>query len=891
MASFTQESLVAAAGVDPWALRDQFTAGDPEEIYALARAFNTAAAQQGDSVTLTTKGLETAGDGYKVNNHTPIDVSAEVAATSRSLGNSGEKLGKIAKLLSTTASDLSVRTSTAKGQVTSLESDVNAIIREWNGVVQQNHHDPDFQRDHESVMQPYVQRAVQKVKDYGNPIKQSVTDYEKALTDHLKSMADLGYIPADSLDEGPGDIDLSPAAARADAGKVNAAVNGDPSKAGLAGIQDGSRTIALLNEKIAAGYKLTPAERAYMDAWYNAVGADNLARIPAYVRKAAPFAADNRRGPDGSPTMSPDDVYRSVVTPIANGIMNLSNPRVGGHATTAEMPQAIQDLVNQRVGYVDPDTGIRWPNKNFLSTYGEDATTAAQRAVDGGVDGLGRYTGFADLLATADTTGGDAFTKDLAASAVRVKQDLNTAQAEAKWSLYNQYGGRSPEVTAKLAHMFTDAAPSEMLQVVGHNHSASADVLLDQHLRQEVMGLNWDDETGAANVLHSGTERDPHNGGGTEKQARAALAVIQEVGSDRDGYLSRMGEQVEDSVKDIGTEYIDSFARDPAGQSGYRTDLKDPLGRGVGPSFQLDSADRDHFLQFISGTGDDDATDFQAKATAYSEVMLADAFKHGSPAQVQEALHQAGTLDGAVTQANFDYTFDHTDAADKEAAAAARAASLHHIALKTGISLGTTIIGTGVTLASGGTLGPVVGITSAVINAGATFAFADDPAPGADLPRTRDELLHADHEDYAVRRDYLVLQAAVDGGVVDPSTLPSGLTTTDASGHVVLRPPGDLDDSQVRSDLRVSSTQAINTYEAGHRTPGDSGDVDELAYDNARGNVADGTWDHDNPRNSPWSGDHSRDLSYGDNKIPFQGYPDDPRKLNDPNYNPFHPDK
>ncbi|WP_433056899.1 hypothetical protein [Dactylosporangium sp. CS-033363] len=40
MGDFSQVSLVAAAGVDPWKLRDQFTAGDPEENYARAHYGN-----------------------------------------------------------------------------------------------------------------------------------------------------------------------------------------------------------------------------------------------------------------------------------------------------------------------------------------------------------------------------------------------------------------------------------------------------------------------------------------------------------------------------------------------------------------------------------------------------------------------------------------------------------------------------------------------------------------------------------------------------------------------------------------------------------------------------------------------------------------------------------
>jgi hypothetical protein len=891
MAGFSRESLVAEAGVDPWQLREQFAAGDPEEIYAMARAFNQAAAEQGDAVALTTRGLETAGDGYQVNNATPIDVAGQVAQARQELGNSGEKLGRVAKILSDIASDLSVRSTAADSQIVSLESDVNAVIREWNDYARQNLHEPDFPNKVNAQRRPFELRAVQKVRDHGNPIKQSVSDYEAALMGHLKTMADLGYVPPDDLDEGPGDVNLTPAQARADAGHVIDALGRQPGRDGLLGITEGSRTVALLNAKVAAGHPLTPSERAYLDAWYDAVGADNLAKLPGYVRQAAPSMADHRRGPDGYPMMTADDVYRQVLSPVADGIMNLSNPAKGGHGSLADMPQAIRDLVNQRVGHVDAATGMRWPNARILDP-GDASRHWAQHVLDAGIDGLGRYAGFADLLETSTVTGGDSFTKDLAASAVRVKQDLNALQADARWSLQMHYSGATPDLLNRLNHLVSDQAPSDMLGVVARNHSASSDVLLDQRLRQEVMGLNWRDEGGAAALMHSGTERNPALGGGTAKQAQAALAVVQEIAGDRDGYLARMGEHMEDSVKDIGVQYIDSFARDPAGSSQYRADLTDPLGRNVGPSFELTSSDRDRFLQFVSGTGDDDATDFQAKATAYSEVMLADAFRHGNPPEVQEALHEAGALDGAITQANFDYTFDRTDAADKQAAAAARADSLHNTALKTGISFGTVVVGTGVSVASGGTLSPVVAITSAAIISGTNLAVQDDPAPAAALPTTRDQLLHADHEQYAVRRDYLVLQAAVDGGVVDPATLPASLVRADGTGHYALVPPDDLDGSQAKQDLRVASDGAVNGYEATHRTPTDSGDVDKLEYDNARQNVADGTWDHGNPRTSPWSGHRAQDLGYGDNRRPggiYPGYPDDPRRLDDPHYDPTHP--
>src|SRR5258705_405470 len=49
----------------------------------------------------------------------------------------------------------------------------------------------------------YRQEAVETVSAAGNPLRQSVEDYEAALAAHLKTLSDLGYVPPAELDEGP----------------------------------------------------------------------------------------------------------------------------------------------------------------------------------------------------------------------------------------------------------------------------------------------------------------------------------------------------------------------------------------------------------------------------------------------------------------------------------------------------------------------------------------------------------------------------------------------------------------------------------------------------------------------------------------------------------------
>ncbi|GAB2968722.1 hypothetical protein GCM10017788_61980 [Amycolatopsis acidiphila] len=71
---------------------------------------------------------------------------------------------------------------------------------------------------------------------------------------------------------------------------------------------------------------------------------------------------------------------------------------------------------------------------------------------------------------------------------------------------------------------------------------------------------------------------------------------------------------------------------------GYQGDQTDPLGSPTGPGFDLTTADRSGYLQFIMGSGTKNLTAFEATATAYSQSTLTAAFEHGNPTQVKDAL-------------------------------------------------------------------------------------------------------------------------------------------------------------------------------------------------------------------------------------------------------------
>jgi hypothetical protein len=582
MTDFSQDSLVAAAGIDPWKLRDQFTAGDPEEIYAMARAFNQAAAQQGDAVTLTTKGLETAGDGYKVNNATPIDVTAQVAQARRELGNSGEKLGRIAKLLSASASDLAQRTATAKTQVTALEGDVNGIIGEWNALVRVAHNDPDFQQQHASYQAPYVQRAVQKVKDYGGPLRRSVEDYEKSLADQLKAMADLGYIPPSDLDEGPGDVDI-PDPKTAAAGTVAATRNADPTRA-RAEFAANTAYLNLLNEKQRAGLPLTGAEKQWLKGYYQELS-PHFGEVKNW--------ADKQVGVN--PGQKPDqhNPVVQLVSRVGDGFLNLSR-----NVPYDELPQSARDILALNLGSTDPQD-----QAGFYATPGErHIGDDWPPSTDPNLLAAAGFVGLLNDYSSDDVAPGNDLSTHLKDAALRWKHQINIMYTnyKADYPIAHAYGYRGPELSADdWNKLMPDELSSDALGVVARNRPFSNDWIVHNAAeRRAVMGMNWQSGQGAADVLLSASMRG--HGLPDDKAAAAGLAIVQDASTDYNGLAHLANRRVKGAIADVGLVYVDSFAQYDTGRDGVTT-LTLPDGTKVS-GFTLDPATRSNFLKFVAAS-------------------------------------------------------------------------------------------------------------------------------------------------------------------------------------------------------------------------------------------------------------------------------------------------
>jgi hypothetical protein len=203
---FTHEELVAGAGVDPWALRDKLRSGNPAQIEELASAFYRAGGDMADAHSTAVRAQDFVRAGYQVQGSSPLDYNGETAKYLATMHDSATKLPQIGKLLVSIATELDGHTGSANGEVAALESEVAGSYADYQTYLNTGGHH-DTVDDQRLVRAECLAKAVAAVRSRGGTVKGLVSHYESDLHAALKQMADLGYLPPDAVDEGPGDID------------------------------------------------------------------------------------------------------------------------------------------------------------------------------------------------------------------------------------------------------------------------------------------------------------------------------------------------------------------------------------------------------------------------------------------------------------------------------------------------------------------------------------------------------------------------------------------------------------------------------------------------------------------------------------------------------------
>jgi hypothetical protein len=881
----TDDEFRGRAATNPLTEAQKLTAGNPAEITALGEDFLQAGGDMDAAHRLSQQAQQWIGDSY-LHDGTPVyDQAAHIASLPKNFPDAagqmnrvGTRLGQIAEALHTATGDAVRRYNEV------FATNLPAARDRWKTRVE------GVTAQYPSGLIPFdvysglvgernqlAGSLQQDVTELGNTIRGLVTGYEGELASGASMLADIGYFAPEGLDAGPGDDHLTAAgAAEADARAVQDAMGRAPGQQGLDALDKGLETFAGIQERLENGRPLTADERDYATGFAQTLGEDGLTRLTRYAHDSARAATPATVAPDRW-----DDLvktrYEGTLAPLGTTFAAMAEPtQPGAPASAANLPPAVQGLLDTRLGF-DGGRGTRYPNDAALEPA--VAGGARENKILAKLDGADRLQAASDLFAASTVAPNEALAKDLAGTAVRMKQDLNSVQDATSWTLSWPGGASTPDAATlgRLDALVDDHTAGELLSTAARDGDSAAAILRDDHLRAPVLGLNWETGAqGAADVVAHGTNRDAATGGGGEAQARAAQAVVSEIASDPKGYAGRMSAPVTDAVADMGGTYMDAFAASPAASSGYVPDRVDSVGRSMGPSFQLTADDSVNFLRYIGSTDDQHATDFQAQAKLYSHADLTAAFRSGDPQAVTGALQTAGRLDGAITQANVESRLGDVADADARAKAAYQASVL---AEKADNQLRNVMVVAGREL-----INEIPGVSS-ITAVGAEIAkgwnnydATPPPGPTPELPHATAEITAEANRAQAVNRDVLIAGAMQDAGYF-PSGQAPAILTADANHD------GHVDPPQTSSVHQDEVLRRVPTV-LGERFP----NVDADQFDDGRSQVysVTGQLDGKAPDHSRWSG--SDELYYGSPRpedTPLGNREKDPRVLDDPGYDPL----
>jgi endonuclease/exonuclease/phosphatase family metal-dependent hydrolase len=136
---------------------------------------------------------------------------------------------------------------------------------------------------------------------------------------------------------------------RYDAWRVQRALDRDADQTGLDRLGLGVERLEEINARLAAGGQMTIAEREYLFAWFNALGAENLRDLPGYA--------------EDSPMH---------LRPIGDAIRNLADPGVSGITDPLRLPQGLLDAFSDPVRVFNLNAGEGYENMSWDPTEGTD---------------------------------------------------------------------------------------------------------------------------------------------------------------------------------------------------------------------------------------------------------------------------------------------------------------------------------------------------------------------------------------------------------------------------------------------------------------------------------------------------------------------------------------
>jgi hypothetical protein len=564
--TITQQDVVDEAGCDPWELREDFESDtDIEAIQLLARTFRegSAEADEAGGVAAYASGIEEEA-GSDGGGALYTDAAEHLTRTYNDLGAENlEAVSRILDQISAEAEDVLEQNEEAiisdtglDGEVERHESDANSkysSFRTWlnsqSGAAEETTlnytiYDEKFSGRYESFPTGNVRSHIRKTHlemaaDFATTVHEGITerldDYYGLL--HLKEgeLAEYGYDVGDS----PVGFWHTETRAEHEAQKLLEVMEGDPTPEELERYTSGVNSILdqVYDENGNLVGTLTKEERAFLAAYYDALGVEGIAALGSDERQVMAGAQES----------------------LANGIMTMYNIEAGGFPSAASpgAPESVRHLV------MDLEVGTE-NAPGFETVIGYDQDTGEFI-----LSGLFEYQGFSKLLEHSSVESGMEFTQQLGESALRVQQGINSVIDLSGLEATDRNGQVPLEltdlefITESLRGIDTGA--NGVLEVVSRNIDGSQLFLLNENNLETMMGMDWRGlDDGAVSVLENAAERAQDDPIRAERAAQIAQNALLTIGESPETWRSLIpkGSDMSNALTSVAAQYIDAFAND-----------------------------------------------------------------------------------------------------------------------------------------------------------------------------------------------------------------------------------------------------------------------------------------------------------------------------------------
>ncbi|ETZ56052.1 hypothetical protein L838_0873 [Mycobacterium avium MAV_120709_2344] len=235
----TIAELVAGAGGDPWEVNRTLQAGRPAQIERLAEAFHGAGRHTAESDHAFAQAQQrfNAAWNHQDGGPNPINSSAEVQRTVKSLGAQSEQLPKIGADLENIAAALSEAQKSGAAEIATLEGQLEQLDHMIDLAEQdlRDHPDAASQQELHAIIKALRTAAVNDTKDALGQLHATRDSYSSSLRKAQTNLANDGYDPtstfgadgheAETPDQARQDVTDALAGDKGAASRVNGVLN------------------------------------------------------------------------------------------------------------------------------------------------------------------------------------------------------------------------------------------------------------------------------------------------------------------------------------------------------------------------------------------------------------------------------------------------------------------------------------------------------------------------------------------------------------------------------------------------------------------------------------------------------------------------------------------